>query len=188
MKALLQSKPGDREEADPAQASRPFSVDRAGFVMAEGAAMLVLATETAVRKLGLTPQAELLGYAMNSDGYHMAMPSPERIIECLQSALDRTGLDPGAIDYYNAHGTSTTLNDQVETQVLRTVFGGRARRLPISSIKGALGHGLGAAAAIEAAACVRSLSDQTHPPHDQLPARPRTRPRLRPPRGQAGAR
>lgn len=164
MKALLQSKPGDRAETDPAQASRPFSVDRAGFVMAEGAAMLVLATESAIRRLALTPQAELLGYAMNSDGHHMAMPSIERIIECLETALSRTGIDPGAIDYYNAHGTSTSLNDQVETQVLRTVFRDQTRRLPVSSIKGALGHGLGAAAAIEAAACVRSLRDQLIPP------------------------
>ena len=164
MKALLQCKPGDRAETDPTQASRPFSLDRAGFVMAEGAAMLVLATESAVRRLALSPQAELLGYAMNSDGYHMAMPSLERIIECMTTALSRTGIVPGAIDYYNAHGTSTTLNDQVETQVVRTVFGDRARRLPVSSVKGALGHGLGAAAAIEAAVCVRSLRDQLIPP------------------------
>jgi 3-oxoacyl-[acyl-carrier-protein] synthase II len=164
MKALLGGKPGDRSEADPAQASRPFSVDRAGFVMSEGAAMLVLATESAVRRLGLTPQAELLGYASNSDGYHMAMPSQERITRCVRSALERTGLSPSAIDYYNAHGTSTTLNDQVETGVLKAVFGEYARKLPVSSIKGALGHGLGAAASIEAAACVRALHDQLIPP------------------------
>jgi 3-oxoacyl-[acyl-carrier-protein] synthase II len=164
MKALLGGKPGDRSEADPAQASRPFSVDRAGFVMSEGAAMLVLATGSAARRLGLTPQAELLGYASNSDGYHMAMPSQERITRCVASALERTGLSPSAIDYYNAHGTSTTLNDQVETGVLKTVFGEHARKLPVSSIKGALGHGLGAAAAIEAAACVRALRDQLIPP------------------------
>ena len=94
MKALLGASPGDRSEADPAQASRPFSVDRAGFVMSEGAAMLVLATESAVRRLGLTPQAELLGYAMNSDGYHMAMPSQERITRCVTTALERAGLPP----------------------------------------------------------------------------------------------
>src|SRR3954453_10148916 len=115
MKALLQRKPGDRSESDPAQASRPFSIDRAGFVMSEGAAILVLATESAVRRLGLTPQAELLGYAMNSDGYHMAMPNQDRITRCVRAALERTGLPPSRIDYYNAHGTSTTLNDQVET-------------------------------------------------------------------------
>jgi 3-oxoacyl-[acyl-carrier-protein] synthase II len=164
MKALLQTRPGDRAAEDPAQASRPFSVDRAGFVMAEGAAMLVLATSSAVHRLGLKPQAELLGYAVNSDGYHMAMPSRERIIECVKSALVHAALPPESIDYYNAHGTSTVLNDQVETQVLKTVFGAHARQLPVSSIKGALGHGLGAAAAIEAAACVRALRDQIIPP------------------------
>jgi 3-oxoacyl-[acyl-carrier-protein] synthase II len=164
MKALLGTKPGDRSESDPSQASRPFSVDRAGFVMSEGAAMLVLATEPAVRRLGLTPQAELLGYAMNSDGYHMAMPNQERITRCVSLALERTGIAASRIDYYNAHGTSTTLNDQVETGVLRTVFGDHAKKLPVSSIKGALGHGLGAAASIEAAACVRALRDQLIPP------------------------
>jgi 3-oxoacyl-[acyl-carrier-protein] synthase II len=164
MKALFQRKPGDRAEADPAQASRPFSVDRAGFVMSEGAAVLILATGSAVRRLGLEPQAELLGYAMNTDGYHMAMPSAERITECLKSVLQRTGLEPKAISYYNAHGTSTTLNDQVETQVLQSVFGEHSQRLPVSSIKGALGHGLGAAAAIEAAVCVRAIREQLIPP------------------------
>ncbi|MGO9601048.1 MAG: beta-ketoacyl-[acyl-carrier-protein] synthase family protein [Isosphaeraceae bacterium] len=164
MKALFQKKPGDRCENDPAQASRPFSIDRAGFVMAEGAAMLVLATEAATLRLGLKPQAELLGYCLNTDGYHMAMPSPERIVKCLRGALRNASLEPEAIDYYNAHGTSTPLNDEVETQVIKTVFGNRASRLPISSIKGALGHGLGAAAAIEAAACVRAIRDQIIPP------------------------
>jgi 3-oxoacyl-[acyl-carrier-protein] synthase II len=164
MKALLGNKPGDRCEADPGQASRPFSVDRAGFVMAEGAAMLVLATESAVRRLSLKPQAELLGYAMNSDGYHMAMPCEERIRDCVSAALDRSRLRPESIDYYNAHGTSTTLNDQVETKVLKSIFGEHSRRLPVSSIKGALGHGLGAAAAIEAAVCVRALRENVIPP------------------------
>ena len=164
MKALLQRKAGDRSEHDPAQASRPFSIDRAGFVMAEGAAMLVLATGSAVRRMGLKPQAELLGYALNSDGYHMAMPSKERIIQCMQKALAHARVSPEGIDYYNAHGTSTTVNDQVETQAIEAVFGEHARRLPVSSIKGALGHGLGAAAAIEAAACVRALRDQIIPP------------------------
>ena len=126
--------------------------------------MLVLATGSAVRRLGLTPQAELLGYAMNSDGYHMAMPSKERIIQCMRTGLAHAALSPESIDYYNAHGTSTTLNDQVETQAVEAVFGEHARRLPVSSIKGALGHGLGAAAAIEAAACVRAIREQIIPP------------------------
>jgi 3-oxoacyl-[acyl-carrier-protein] synthase II len=164
MKALLGRKPSDRSHDDPAQASRPFSVDRAGFVLAEGAGALVLATESAVRRLGLEAQAELVGWATNSDGYHMAMPFRERIRHCLETALARAGFTPGQIDYYNAHGTSTSLNDRVETQVLKDVFGDSARRLPISSIKGSLGHSLGAASAIEAAVSVRALRDQIIPP------------------------
>jgi 3-oxoacyl-[acyl-carrier-protein] synthase II len=164
MKALLGKKAGDRSEHDPAQASRPFSVDRAGFVMSEGAGALVLATESAAHRLGLEPQAELVGWATNSDGYHMAMPSRERIRVCLETAIARSGLRHDQIDYYNAHGTSTTVNDRVETQVLRDVFGPSVSRLPISSIKGAIGHGLGAASAIEAAVAVRALREQMIPP------------------------
>ena len=164
MKALYAGRSGDRAERNPSAASRPFSADRCGFVMAEGAGMLVLATESAIRELNLAPQAELLGYAMNSDGYHMAMPSEERIARCLKAALARARLDPRQIDYYNAHGTSTALNDEVETRVVKSVFGEHARRLAVSSIKGALGHSLGAASAIEAAVCVRSLQEQVIPP------------------------
>ncbi len=164
MKALLAKKAGDRSERDPSQASRPFSADRAGFVLSEGAGVLVLATESAVHRFGLEPQAELVGWATNSDGYHMAMPCRDRIVRCLANALERGGLSPGVIDYYNAHGTSTVLNDQVETRVVKDVFGPAADRLPISSIKGALGHSLGAASAIEAAVSVRALREQVIPP------------------------
>jgi 3-oxoacyl-[acyl-carrier-protein] synthase II len=164
MKALLGKKPGDRSESDPAQASRPFSQDRAGFVMSEGAAALVLATESAACRLGLEPQAELVGWATNSDGYHMAMPSRERIKVCLETALERSSLRCDQVDYYNAHGTSTTVNDRVETQVLRDLFGASVGRLQVSSIKGAIGHSLGAASAIEAAVAVRALRAQVIPP------------------------
>jgi len=164
MKALMGRKPGDRAADEPARASRPFSLDRAGFVLSEGAGVVALATERAVERLGLKVQAELIGWATNSDGYHMAMPSRERIAHCLRSALKHAGLTPESIDYYNAHGTSTVLNDRVETQVLKDVFGQSAARLPISSIKGALGHSLGAASAIEAAVSVRVLQDQLIPP------------------------
>ncbi len=164
MKALLGKKAGDRAEHDPSQASRPFSSDRAGFVLAEGAGALVLATESATKRLGLEPQAELVAWSTNSDGHHMAMPCRDRIVRCLSAALGRGNLSPAEIDYYNAHGTSTVLNDQVETQVVKEVFGDAARRLPVSSIKGALGHSLGAASAIEAAVAVRSLGDQLIPP------------------------
>ncbi len=163
MKALI-GRRDERAAADPAQASRPFSVDRAGFVLSEGAGMLALATETAARRLGLRPQAELLGWALNSDGRHMAMPDGRKIARCLATALERCGVHPEAVDYYNAHGTSTKVNDQVETQAIKEVFGPHARRMPVSSIKGALGHSLGAASGIEAAVCVRALREQVIPP------------------------
>jgi 3-oxoacyl-[acyl-carrier-protein] synthase II len=164
MKALIGRKPGDRSAEDPSQASRPFSVDRAGFVLSEGSAMLVLATESVATRLGLEPLAELAGWAMNSDGHHMAMPEVGKIALCLRSAINRAGLTPEDVDYYNAHGTSTPLNDSLETLAVREVFGAHAKRLPVSSIKGAIGHALGAASAIEAAVCVRSLRDQVIPP------------------------
>ena len=164
MKALLGRKPGDRSEQNPAEASRPFSVDRAGFVLAEGAGAVVLATESAALRLGLEPQAELVGWSSNSDGHHMAMPCRERIRYCLEAAIARSDIAPDRISYYNAHGTSTGLNDRVETQVLKDVFGDHARTLAVSSIKGALGHSLGAASAIEAAVSVRALREQVIPP------------------------
>jgi 3-oxoacyl-[acyl-carrier-protein] synthase II len=164
MKALLGKKAGDRAERDPSQASRPFSGDRAGFVLAEGAGAIVLATEAAVQRLNLRPQAELIAWATNHDGHHMAMPCRDRIAYCLAETLRRGGLCPESIDYYNAHGTSTVLNDQVETLVLKDVFDDAVRRLPISSIKGAMGHSLGAASAIEAAVSVRALREQLIPP------------------------
>jgi 3-oxoacyl-[acyl-carrier-protein] synthase II len=164
MKALLGRRQNDRSEHDPSQASRPFSKDRSGFVLAEGAGALLLATESAVSRLGLEPQAELLGWSANSDGHHMAMPCRERIVRCLESAMRNAGVAPETIDYYNAHGTSTVLNDQAETLVIKDVFRDDARRLPISSIKGALGHSLGAASAIEAAVSVQALQEQLIPP------------------------
>jgi 3-oxoacyl-[acyl-carrier-protein] synthase II len=164
MKALLGRKSDDRALEDPTHASRPFSVDRAGFVLSEGAGLLVLATASAARRLGIRPLAELVGWASNSDGHHMAMPEPNRVAECLALALRRCELRPEQIDYYNAHGTSTALNDLVETRAVEAVFGAHARSMPVSSIKGALGHSLGAASAIEAAVCVHTLLQQVLPP------------------------
>ncbi len=164
MKTLLPRKPGDRSADNPAQGSRPFSVDRAGFVLSEGAGMVLLATESAANRLGLVPQAELLGWAMNSDGHHMAMPDGPKVARCLALAMAHAGIRPEQVDYYNAHGTSTQVNDRMETGAIREAFGPHAERLPVSSIKGALGHSLGAASAIEAAACVRALQTQIIPP------------------------
>jgi len=164
MKALFGGKAGDRAEDDASLASRPFSRDRAGFVMSEGAGMVALATASAVERLGLSPQAELLGYALNSDGSHMTLPNQDRITRCVGQALRNANIRPDAVDYYNAHGTSTQANDATETKVLKEVFHDHAKALLISSIKGAVGHSLGAASAIEAAACVRVLNDQVVPP------------------------
>lgn len=164
MKALLGRKTGDRSMERAEWASRPFSADRAGFVLSEGAAILVLATESTARRLRLNVQAELLGWAWNSDGLHMAMPDGESIARCLATAITRSEIGPAEIDYYNAHGTSTVVNDRVETAAIKKVFGEHAVELPVSSIKGALGHSLGAASAIEAATCVRAIASQTLPP------------------------
>jgi 3-oxoacyl-[acyl-carrier-protein] synthase II len=164
MKAMVGRKGDDRSVEHPSQASRPFSVDRAGFVMSEGAGMVVLARESVARKLGLEIQAILAGWALNTDGYHMAMPDPTQIARCLAQSLRRAELRPAEVDYYNAHGTSTVVNDRVETRAIKDVFGDHAAKLPVSSIKGALGHALGAASAIEAACCVRVLRDQVLPP------------------------
>ena len=164
MKALFTRKGDDRARDDPAQASRPFSADRAGFILSEGAGMVVLALESTARRLGLEPLAELKGWAMNSDGHHITLPEPSRVAKCLRSALERSGLAPDSIDYYNAHGTSTPVNDRLETLAIREVFGPHADRLPASSIKGAIGHALGAASAIEAAVCVRAIREQVIPP------------------------
>lgn len=164
MKALFARKGDDRGAEDPSQASRPFSADRAGFVLSEGAGMLVLATESTAKRMGLEPLAELRGWAMNSDGHHMALPDSDRIARCLRMALERSGIEPDAVDYYNAHGTSTAVNDRLETGAIREVFGPHADRLAVSSVKGALGHGLGAASAIEAAVCVRSIRERMIPP------------------------
>ncbi len=157
MKALAILKPGDRGFEDPSQASRPFSSDRAGFVMSEASGMIALATIDEARRLKLEILAELVGMAINSDGHHMAAPHQPQIEKCLRLAIQDAGLEPDSIDYYNAHGTSTSINDATETASLKGVYGDYAKRLPISSIKGALGHSLGAASALEAITMIESL-------------------------------
>lgn len=164
MKALIGRKPTDRSATNPAEASRPFSVDRAGFVLSEGAGMLVLTRSSVAERLEIPVQAVLEGWSLNTDGYHMATPHADSIARCLRNALRHSRAEPESVDYYNAHGTSTIVNDQTETGVLKEVFGTHASRLPVGSIKGAIGHALGAASAIEASVCVRAIRDQTIPP------------------------
>lgn len=141
---------------DPAGASRPFDASRDGFVMAEGAAFLVLETEAHARRRGAKVYAELAGFGLSNDAHHMAAPRPDgrQAARAMRSALCDAGTDGGEVDYVNAHGSSTPLNDSTETAAIRQVLGARADRIPVSGTKGMTGHSLGATGAIEAAACV----------------------------------
>jgi 3-oxoacyl-[acyl-carrier-protein] synthase II len=151
---------------DPQRASRPFSAGRDGFVMAEGAAMLVLESHDNVLKRGVEPLAELVGYGSTSDAYHITAPSPtaESTSQALEIALSRSGLTPEDVDYINAHGTSTSLNDPMETKAIKKAMGERAYQIPISSTKSMTGHLIGAAGAIEAAFSVLTIGSGLIPP------------------------
>src|SRR4029453_5292176 len=141
------------------KASRPFSLDRDGFVIAEGAGMLVLETlEHAVRR-GATILAELTGYGASADGYPPPAPAPEGrgAVRAMRAALEDAKLAPEAVDVINAHGTSTPLNDATETAAIKQVFGEHARRLAVHSTKSMTGHALGGSAAIEAVVAVLTL-------------------------------
>jgi 3-oxoacyl-(acyl-carrier-protein) synthase len=134
--------------------------------MAEGAAMLVLESHDSVLKRGVEPLAELAGYGSTSDAYHVTAPSPaaESTSRALEIALSRSGLTPEDVDYINAHGTSTQLNDPMETNAIKIAFGERAYQVPISSTKSMTGHLIGAAGAIEAAFCVQAMQTGVIPP------------------------
>jgi 3-oxoacyl-[acyl-carrier-protein] synthase II len=150
----------------PARASRPFEVDRDGFVMAEGAGILVLETLEHARARGARPAVEVAGYGATCDAYHLTQPEPDGVgaATSMRLALADAGFSPGDIDYVNAHGTGTTLNDVVETRAIKDVFGAHAPRLAVSSTKSMTGHLLGAAGAIEAAYTVLALAHDTVPP------------------------
>jgi len=144
---------------DPVGASRPFSRDRDGFVIAEGAAMLVLETLEHARRRGATIHAELAGYGASADAFHMTAPEPEAkgAILAMRRALDDAKLAPADIQLVNAHGTSTPLNDPTETGAIKAVFGDHARKLAVHSTKSMTGHSLGAAPALEAAVAVLTI-------------------------------
>jgi 3-oxoacyl-[acyl-carrier-protein] synthase II len=151
---------------EPTRASRPFDVDRDGFVMGDGGAVFVLERMTQARRRSAKIYAEIAGCGASSDAYHMVIPSPhpEPAIAAMRQALADARLDPSAVDYVNAHATSTPVGDQAEAKVLQAVFGSNIEKMPVSSTKSMTGHLLTAAAAVEALACVVALERQTVPP------------------------
>lgn len=151
---------------DPAHASRPFCKGRSGFVMGEGAGVVVLETLEHAQKRGAKICAEIVGYGINSDAYHITSPAPhgEYQAKCMHLAIADAGMTPDDIDYVNAHGTSTHMNDLGETEACKTVFGARAKDVPISSIKSMTGHLLGAAGGVECIATALAVENDMLPP------------------------
>jgi len=155
-----------RRNDDPATASRPFDATRDGFVMGEGAGVMILEDLELARRRGARIYCELVGYGATSDAYHITEPAPggEGLVRAMREALDQAHLPPEAVDYINAHGTATIYNDRTETTAIKTVFGEHAYRLAVSSSKSMIGHTIGAAGGIEAAIAVLSIVHGIIPP------------------------
>ena len=151
---------------DPAHASRPFDKNRSGFIMGEGAGIILLEELEHAKNRGAHIYAEIVGYGRNDDAYHITTPAPGGITQakCMKLALDDAGLKPEDIDYINAHGTSTQFNDKGETEAIKNLFGEHAYKIPVSSTKSMTGHMLGAAGGVEAIATVLSIeNNKVHP-------------------------
>jgi 3-oxoacyl-[acyl-carrier-protein] synthase II len=155
-----------RRNDDPVRASRPFDLDRDGFVVGEGSGILILEELEMARSRGAKIYAEVVGYGMSGDAYHMTQPveDGDGAVRAMVNALSDAGVRHDVVDYINAHGTSTKYNDRVETQAIKRVFGGHARRLAISSTKSMTGHLLGAAGGLEAAISLLAIHRQLIPP------------------------
>jgi len=151
---------------EPQRASRPFDRNRDGFVISEGAGVMVLETLGHASARGARIYGEVAGYGCTADGYHITAPEPEgaEAARAIRIALEDAGISPDQVDYINAHGTSTGLNDKIETMAIKKVLGDHAYRTPVSSIKSMIGHSLGAAGALEAIACALSISTGWVPP------------------------
>jgi 3-oxoacyl-[acyl-carrier-protein] synthase II len=151
---------------DPMKASRPFDRDRDGFVVAEGSGIIILEELEHAKKRGARIYAEMAGYGYNGDAYHITAPCPDGdgFIRCMRMALRDAHISPDHVDYINAHGTSTKLNDYIETLAIKEVFKEKAYRIPVSSTKSMTGHLLGAAGAVEAVFSILSIRDQVCPP------------------------
>jgi 3-oxoacyl-[acyl-carrier-protein] synthase II len=151
---------------EPLKASRPFDRDRDGFVLAEGSGIIILEELDHALERGATIHAEVIGYGLTGDAFHIAAPAPEGegMARCMQMAVDDAGIRPEEVDYINAHGTSTDLNDKFETQAIKTVFGEHSYKLAVSSTKSMTGHLLGGAGGVESAIAVLTIKNGIIPP------------------------